>query len=84
MLDVFLWGHVFENWGPNPTTRRTFSEIMLDDDVIEAFRARGDATGQGYQTLINAALRAAIDPESAPLTVKSLRAVLGERSALTA
>ena len=67
-----------------PSTAKTRVTIMLDDDVIEAFRTRGDATGQGYQTLINAALRAAIDPESAPLTVKSLRAVLGERSALTA
>jgi hypothetical protein len=37
VLDVFLWGHVFENWGPNPTTRRTFSEIMLDDDVDSEF-----------------------------------------------
>jgi uncharacterized protein (DUF4415 family) len=67
-----------------PSTAKTRVTIMLDDDVIEAFRARGDAMGQGYQTLINAALRAAIDPESAPLTVKSLRAVLSERSALTA
>ena len=67
-----------------PSTAKTRVTIMLDDDVIEAFRARGDAMGQGYQTLINAALRAAIDPESAPLTVKSLREVLSERSALTA
>ena len=67
-----------------PSTAKTRVTIMLDDDVIEAFRARGDATGQGYQTLINSALRAAIDPESAPLTVKSLRAVLVERSALSA
>ena len=32
VLDVFLWGHVFENWGLNPTTVRTFSEIMLNDE----------------------------------------------------
>ncbi len=63
---------------------KTRVTIMLDDDVIEAFRARGDAAGQGYQTLINAALRAAIDPESAPVTVKALRAVLDERFALAA
>ncbi len=58
--------------------------IMLDDDVIEAFRARAEAAGQGYQTMINAALRAAIDPEAAPVTVGTLRAVLKERFALAA
>jgi uncharacterized protein (DUF4415 family) len=63
---------------------KTRVTIMLDDDVIEAFRARGDASGQGYQTLINAALRAAIDPDSAPVTLKALRAVLDERFALAA
>jgi uncharacterized protein (DUF4415 family) len=61
---------------------KTRVTIMLDDDVIEVFRARGDASGQGYQTLINAALRAAIDPDSAPVTVKALRAALDERFAL--
>jgi hypothetical protein len=38
----------------------------------------------GYQTLINAALRAAIDPEAAPMTVATLRAVLQERFAVAA
>ena len=63
---------------------KTRVTIMLDDDVIEAFRARGDASGQGYQTLINAALRAAIDPDSAPVTVKALRAALDVRFAMVA
>lgn len=63
---------------------KTRITIMLDDDVLEAFRTRGDAAGQGYQTLINAALRGAIDPESAPVTLKALRAVLDERFALAA
>lgn len=57
---------------------------MLDDDLIEAFRARAEAAGQGYQTMINAALRAAIDPEAAPVTVGTLRAVLKKRFALVA
>ncbi len=47
-----------------PGPGKTLVTIMLDDDVIEAFHARGDASGQGYQTLINAALRAAINPDS--------------------
>lgn len=37
VLDVFLWGHVFEGWGGNPTTVRTFSETMLDDDPDSDF-----------------------------------------------
>ena len=62
-----------------PTPGKTRVTIMLDDDVIEAFRSRADTAGQGYQTMINAALRAAIDPEAAPVTVGTLRAVLKER-----
>ena len=62
-----------------PTPGKTRVTIMLDDDVIEVFRSRADTAGQGYQTMINAALRAAIDPEAAPVTVGALRAVLKER-----
>ena len=67
-----------------PSPGKTRVTIMLDDDVIEAFRARADATGKGYQTLVNEALRAAIDPESAPVTLRTLRAVLDERLHLAA
>ena len=31
--------------------------IMLDSDIIVAFRERAEASGRGYQTLINQALR---------------------------
>ena len=44
---------------------KTRIAIMLDDDVIEAFRARAEAEGRGYQTAINAALRAALDADNA-------------------
>ena len=54
-------------------TGKTRITIMLDDDVIEAFRARADAEGRGYQTAINAALRAALDAGNAPVTVATLR-----------
>ena len=54
-------------------TSKTRITIMLDDDVIEAFRARADAEGRGYQTAINAALRAALDADNAPVTVATLR-----------
>jgi hypothetical protein len=36
VLDVFLWGHVFENW-TTPVTVRTFSEILVDDDEDSEF-----------------------------------------------
>ena len=51
---------------------------MLDNDVIEAFRARAEAQGTGYQTAINEALRTALGSDDAPLTARRLRQVLRE------
>jgi uncharacterized protein (DUF4415 family) len=55
---------------------KTRITIWLDDDIIGAFRARAEAQGIGYQTMINAALRAALSPEAAPLTEATLRKTL--------
>ena len=52
--------------------------LYLDDDVLEALRERAEADGHGYQTLINDALRSAIRPECAPVTVDALRRILRE------
>lgn len=58
---------------------KTRITIMLDDDVIEAFRARADNAGTGYQTLINTTLREAISgAKEKPLTASTLRRVLRE------
>ncbi len=63
---------------------KTRITIMLDDDVIEHFRAQAEAEGVGYQTLINALLRKAAvgssksKAEAKPLTVAALRRVLRE------
>ena len=63
---------------------KTRITIMLDDDVIEHFRAQAETEGVGYQTLINALLRKAAlgtgktTPEAKPLTVTTLRRVLRE------
>jgi uncharacterized protein (DUF4415 family) len=57
---------------------KTRITIYLDDDVLAAFRARAEQEGKGYQTLINAALRAAVAPDQAPVTVEVLRRVLRE------
>ena len=39
VLDVFLWGHVYENPGASPTCVATFSEIMLNADPASDFPA---------------------------------------------
>ncbi|MBN9426155.1 MAG: BrnA antitoxin family protein [Burkholderiales bacterium] len=61
---------------------KTRITIMLDDDVIEHFRARAEADGTGYQTMINAVLRASIKEgkpaDDRPLTARVLRQVLRE------
>ena len=67
-----------------PSPGKTRITIMLDDDVIEHFRAQAEAEGIGYQTLINALLRNALtSPKKSksgekPLTVATLRRVLRE------
>ena len=67
-----------------PSPGKTRITIMLDDAVIEHFRAQAEAEGVGYQTLINALLRKGAvgtnkaKPEAKPLTVATLRRVLRE------
>ncbi|TDM06810.1 MAG: CopG family transcriptional regulator [Ideonella sp. MAG2] len=66
-----------------PSPGKTRITIMLDDDVIEHFRAQAEQAGVGYQTLINALLRQAVltppeKPQAEPLTVAMLRQVLRE------
>jgi hypothetical protein len=55
--------------------------IMLDDDVLAFFREQAEAQGLGYQTLINAELRKAMNPQKT-LTVASLRKVIKEELAI--
>jgi uncharacterized protein (DUF4415 family) len=63
---------------------KTRITMMLDDDIIEHFRAEAEAKGIGYQTMINAALRALLARskgrarDDEPVTVGVLRKVLRE------
>lgn len=63
---------------------KTRITMMLDDDIIEHFRAEAEAKGIGYQTMINAALRALLArskgraSDDEPVTVGVLRKVLRE------
>ena len=52
--------------------------IYLDNDILEAFRARSEAAGRGYQTMINDALGAALGDETQPLNAQTLRRILRE------
>jgi len=55
--------------------------MYLEPAVLEVFREQAVHRGAGYQTLINEALKYATNPDSAPLTVESLRRVLREEFA---
>ncbi len=57
---------------------KTRITIYLDDDVIAAFRQKGDNLGRGYQTLINDALRETIGKKQDPIDAKTLRRILRE------
>ena len=63
-----------------PSPGKTRITIMLDDDVLEFYRAKAESAGSGYQTLINAELRDAVaragGRDAEPLTVAKLREVL--------
>lgn len=58
---------------------KTRITIMLDEDILEAFRKKAEESGLGYQTMINETLRLALDPESAPVTLRELKIILDER-----
>jgi uncharacterized protein (DUF4415 family) len=61
-----------------PSPGKTRITIMIDDDVIEAFRAKAEGAGRGYQTLMNEVLRAALAEDERPVTAKMLRKILRE------
>lgn len=67
-----------------PTPGKTRITIMLDDDVLRFFREQAEASGMGYQTLINAALRGTLAADAQtkdgdrPVTIDELRRVLRE------
>ena len=62
-----------------PSPGKTRITIMLDNEVLEYFRERADSAGTGYQTMINSALKNAVDRAKSGeelLTVAKLREVL--------
>ena len=57
---------------------KTRITIHLDDDIIEAFRAKAEEAGSGYQTLINDALKQHLATTGKPVDSKTLRRILRE------
>jgi len=59
-------------------TGKTRITIYLDDDIIAAFRKKGDEIGRGYQTLINDALREALSKTDTAVDAKTIRRIIRE------
>jgi len=55
---------------------KTRITIYLDNDLLEDFRARAEAAGYGYQTMINEALRQHLAKAPRPIDEKVLREVI--------
>lgn len=60
------------------TRGKTRITIHLDNDVIDAFRAKAENEGRGYQTLINEALRRHLSNAGKPVDTRNLRRILRE------
>ncbi len=57
---------------------KTRITIYIDNDILKEFRERGDETGNGYQTLINQALREYLGKVSQAVDEEILRRVIRE------
>jgi uncharacterized protein (DUF4415 family) len=57
---------------------KTRITIYLDNDILDAYRHKGDKVGRGYQTLINEALRHSINTKSTAVDARTLRRILRE------
>jgi hypothetical protein len=61
-----------------PNSGKTRISIFIDNAVLDAFRAKAEAAGIGYQTMMNDALKQFISDASRPITETSLRKILKE------
>ena len=61
-----------------PQKGKTRITIYVDNDVLEEFRARADAAGYGYQTMINEILRQYLNKGEKPVDERVLRQVIRE------
>jgi hypothetical protein len=61
-----------------PQKGKTRISIFIDNAILDAFRARAEKAGTGYQTMMNDALRRYLAESDQPVTEKVLRHVLRE------
>ncbi len=61
-----------------PNKGKTRISIFIDNAVLDAFRAKAEAGGVGYQTMINDALKQSLSVAGRPITETSLRKILKE------
>jgi BrnA antitoxin of type II toxin-antitoxin system len=61
-----------------PNRGKTRISIFIDNAVLDAFRAKAEAAGVGYQTMMNEALKQFLSEAGRPITEKSLRQILKE------
>ncbi len=59
-----------------PQKGKTRISIFIDNAVLDAFRARAERAGTGYQTMMNEALRRYLTETEQPVTERVLRHVL--------
>jgi hypothetical protein len=59
-----------------PQKGKTRISIFIDNAVLDAFRARAEKAGTGYQTMMNEALRQYLSEAEQPVTETILRHVL--------
>ena len=57
---------------------KTRITIYIDDDILQEFRRRADASGRGYQTTINEVLRDHLGKAVQPVDARTLRKILRE------
>jgi hypothetical protein len=61
-----------------PQKGKTRISIFIDNAVLDAFRARAERSGTGYQTMMNEALRQYVGETDRPVTETRLRQILRE------
>ena len=61
-----------------PNKGKTRISIFIDNAVLDAFRAKAEAAGVGYQTMMNDALKQFLSVAERPITESSLREILKE------
>lgn len=61
-----------------PQKGKTRISIFIDNAILDAFRARAEEAGVGYQTMMNEVLRRYLAETEHPLTETRLREILRE------